>query len=395
MTNNNGETHGPSGVGEDLFLTNGVESVDAPGPDQAAIGLHPVHTATRSRAGGGNCLPLGGEIRAGVDPSAAEDGPSDDPFDVIGVPGISGGNDHCAGVLDAGRVNPVDGVGTGQTHVVVSPHSEVPGKRAGIQHDQKGHDSDGPPHPLHEVECRDGVEPLLPSASEPAIDERMVIPRWIKVAASGFGILIVAALAFAIFEPIQVLPRNGLAPGYSLLSQSGTQVNSEAARGTVTLYTFEPTDCGEACAAVNQTMREVRDRVATEVDLGDTDFRLITIALDPVETNQPLVDAAEASGADGQVWQWVGGDEAEIRTIVGSGFERFYESEPDGSINFDPGFALVDGLGVIRGEYRYQTLASDSDKIVSHVGVLAEEIRYAGGAAAVAYEAAHLFLCYP
>ncbi len=105
--------------------------------------------------------------------------------------------------------------------------------------------------------------------------------------------------------------------------------------------------------------------------------------------------AAEASGADGETWQWLGGSESEIRTVVGAGFQRFYEIKTDGSIRFDPGYVLVDGAGVVRGEYRYQTLADDSDKITSHVAVLAEEIRYADGAGAIAYEAAHLFLCYP
>ena len=60
-----------------------------------------------------------------------------------------------------------------------------------------------------------------------------------------------------------------------------------------------------------------------------------------------------------------------------------------------PGTCSADGTGVIRGEYRYQTLASDADKLVHHVDILAAEVRNASGATAVAYEAAHLFLCYP
>jgi protein SCO1/2 len=68
---------------------------------------------------------------------------------------------------------------------------------------------------------------------------------------------------------------------------------------------------------------------------------------------------------------------------------------PDGSIGFDPGFVIVDGWGVIRGDYRYQTLSDDADKLTRHLGLLATEIRYASGPGAIAYEAAHLFLCYP
>ena len=36
-----------------------------------------------------------------------------------------------------------------------------------------------------------------------------------------------------------------------------------------------------------------------------------------------------------------------------------------------------------------------ADKIIRHLDVLGEELRNATGAATVAYEAAHFFLCYP
>ncbi|MCS7040866.1 MAG: hypothetical protein NZP34_14765, partial [Caldilineales bacterium] len=60
----------------------------------------------------------------------------------------------------------------------------------------------------------------------------------------------------------------------------------------------------------------------------------------------------------------------------------------------DPVYILVDGWGIIRREYRYRTLTPDVDRIVRHIGVLAEEVRNSRGAARLAYEAAHLFLCY-
>ena len=90
------------------------------------------------------------------------------------------------------------------------------------------------------------------------------------------------------------------------------------------------------------------------------------------------------------------GDQSTIKSVVGAGFGRFYDvDDASGAVVFDPAFILVDGWGVVRGDYRYQTIASDADKIVNHVGILADEVRYSGGAASVAYEAAHLFLCYP
>lgn len=216
-----------------------------------------------------------------------------------------------------------------------------------------------------------------------------------KLAGVVAALIAVAAVAFAVFQPIQVLPRIGLAPGYSLLAPDGTRFTSESARGGYTLYTFEPTGCGERCAAIDATMRAVAARAATEVDLGGLELHLVTVALDPVSDPAPLQAASARSGADGVRWRWLGGDETRIRTLVGSGFHRWYQAGEGGSIDFDRGFVLVDPSGVVRGDYRYQTEASDADKLVHHLAILAAEVRNAHGAASVAYEAAHVFLCYP
>ncbi len=223
-----------------------------------------------------------------------------------------------------------------------------------------------------------------------------MLPRWLKAGGVVFALFIGAALAFAIFEPIQVLPRIRLAPGYALTSDDGSLVTSEDTRGEITLYTFSRTDCGEACANIDQIMAEVRDGVAAEVDLGEVDFRLVTIALDALPEDgsaESLATAAESAGADGDVWRWVGGTERELQNVVGAGFRRSYQTAS--ATEFDPGFVLVDGLGVVRGDYRYETLGDTADKLTRHVGVLGDELRYRNGTTAIAYEAAHLFLCYP
>lgn len=238
---------------------------------------------------------------------------------------------------------------------------------------------------------------------DPTNDDRLVIPRWVKIAGGCFALFVAAAMAFAIFEPIQVLPRLRLAPGYALTADDGSIVTSEDARGVITLYTFSRTDCGPSCEEIDDIMAEVGERVEAEVDLGEVEFRLVTIALDPLALD-PLVSdresavvdlraAAAAAGADGIDWRWVGGTETDLRNVVGAGFRRPYESVS--STDFDPGFILVDGLGVVRGDYRYETLGDTADKLTRHVGILGDELKYANGAAGVAYEAAHLFLCYP
>jgi len=385
-----------SGFGKEFFSPVVGESIDDPDSNETPVGLDRVDGSTSAATDRSDRLPDRNQLSTGLGSTSAQDRAGDDPFHLVGVGDVGGSDDGRSGVLLTGGVDSIDRVGAGESDVAVSANSQVAGQRTGVEHGEEGNDSDGPPEPLH-------LSQSTPVISQPdsvvAVlnpeDEQFRIPLWLKGAGAFMVLLIAAAMAFAIFEPIQVLPRIRLAPGYALTAQDGTRVTSESVRGVVTLYSFAPTDCGSDCEEIEETMRNVRDRVATEIDMGETEFRLITVALDPVVDSTNLAVAAARSGADGETWRWVGGDSEAIRNVVGSGFRRFYETRDDGSIRFDPGFVLVDGSGVVRGEYRYQTLADDSDKLTSHMGVLAEEIRYANGATAVAYEAAHLFLCYP
>lgn len=372
----------PSRVGEHLLGTGLVDAVDEPLPDEAAVGLQGVDGSTGPALGRGSGNPRCGERVAVERGIASLDHPGDDPLDVVAV--VSGDDHRSSGVFLTDGVRPVDGVGTGDAGAVVSANREVAGERREVEEDQPANDDQGPPDASH--------------ADDPRNDERLVIPRWIKIAGAFFGLFVAAAMAFAIFEPIQVLPRIRLAPGYALTADDGTIATSEDARGVITLYTFSRTDCGAECADIDEIMIEVRDRVAAEVDLGDVDFRLVTIALDALPEDRvngaaELRAAASAAGADGASWRWLGGSESELSNVVGAGFRRPYLSTA--STDFDPGFILVDGLGVVRGDYRYETLGDTADKLTRHVGILGDELRYANGAGRLAYDAAHLFLCYP
>lgn len=208
-------------------------------------------------------------------------------------------------------------------------------------------------------------------------------------------LIIGAAVWFATFQPIQVLPRIRLAPGYLLVNQDGETVTSEDARGDIVLYDFGYTNCGEECDEMNNTMIEIQDRLA-EVDAGDADIRFVTISFDPErDTPEILRSYADELGADTGQWQFFTGESGHIANVVKAGFEAYFQEGNDHNFSFAPMFVLVDGWGVIRGEYRYQTVTSDADKIVRQLDVLAEEVRNSHGAAALAYEAAHFFLCYP
>lgn len=219
--------------------------------------------------------------------------------------------------------------------------------------------------------------------------------KFIIRSAAPVVLLIVAAIAFATFEPIQVLPRIRISPGYLLTDQTAQTITSEDVRGDIVLYNFGYSSCGDDCAAMNKTMVEIQDRI-DEVDVGDTNIRFVTISFDTTtDTPQVLSEYAESLGADTDMWSFASGEPEHVANVVRAGFEAYYAEDDDGSFSFDPVFVLVDGWGVIRGEYRYQTNASDTEKILHHLDILGEEIRNAHGAATLAYEAAHFFLCYP
>lgn len=370
-----------SGFGDELLDAHADDTVDRSFSGQAAVGADRVDgTPDVAVDGRGDAPPV--DDQAGADDLAgsAMDGSGNDPLQFVHV-GVVGGHDHDGSrVLERSGVDTVDGVGPGETDVVVSTSRQISGQGGEVQEDESTGDREQPPGTPHGA---DSTEWRL--------------PRWSKIVLAVFALLVAAAMAFAVFEPIQVLPRYRVAPGYALTASDGTVVTSEHARGAVTLYSFAPLDCGTACDDLHATMREVAQRVPHEVDLGDVEFRLVTIAFDDAAEAEHLALAARSAAQGSDPWLWLGGSRAEIRAVVASGFRQFYEAPDDvtAEVRFDPGFVLVDGAGVIRGDYRYQTLRGDADKIVDHVSILGAELRYASGVGAVAYEAAHLFLCYP
>ncbi len=210
------------------------------------------------------------------------------------------------------------------------------------------------------------------------------------------AILLLGALAFKIFQPVQVLPRMRLAPAFAFYDQDGARLTNEDLRGKIVLYSFGYSRCPpDDCAITNQVMAEVQSRLG-EVDSGGVPVQLVTISIDSEhETSQALKAYAAAHNADPQVWRFVTSKNPTLlKTIVGSGFEVYYGTGAGGKLAVDPVFVLVDGWGIIRGEYRYTTLSPDSQRILRHLNVLGDEIRNSTGPNRLAYEAAHLFLCY-
>jgi protein SCO1 len=160
------------------------------------------------------------------------------------------------------------------------------------------------------------------------------------------------------------------------------------------LYNFLYTGCCAECDQMNTTMQEVQQRLPT-MDLDGLPVEFISISFDPAnDTPEALQRYAESLGADTSQWRFATGEEARLKQLIGGGFEAYYAPDGQGSFQFDPTFVLVDGWGIIRGKYRYQVQVPDTDRILRHIGVLAEEVQKATGPNKLIYEAAHLFLCY-
>lgn len=209
-------------------------------------------------------------------------------------------------------------------------------------------------------------------------------------------LFIASAFAFAIFQPVKVLPRIRLAPGFALTDQYGQQLTNEDLRGKIVLYNFTYTRCPAPCRGLDETMLEVQQQLS-QTPPGGVLVRLVTISLDPqYDTPETLRGYSESIGADEAIWYFATTTNTSLlKTIVGAGFEVYYASSDEGeSIDLTPAFVLVDSLGIIRGEYQYRTNAPDANRILRHIAVLQEEAQKSIGAGRLVYEAAHLFMCY-
>lgn len=383
-----------SGVGEDLFGTDDIETVDGAGADKSPVVEDVVDRAARtSAATGSDGLPLDVEPRTEPGAGAAMDTAGHDPLDLERVDRVRSDDHDSARVLDAGRIDSVHAVGAGQAVATVGVSGQISGQ--GTEIHQQAEREERPERSQDVASRHRDDSNQQPPVQEPLAEpERLIIPRWLKVLTALFSFFIVAAVAFAIFEPIQVLPRMRLAPGYSMIDQDGERFTSETARGDIVVYAFTSLDCATVCDDIDDTMAEIGARVRDDVDFGEIDFRLVSVVLDAGQDPAALANVASPA-SDDVAWSWISSDAETMSTVVGAGFRRFLDASDLDDVRFDPGFVIVDGNGVVRGDYRYQTLADDAEKLVRHLDILAGELRHANGPAGAAYEAAHLFLCYP
>jgi protein SCO1/2 len=216
---------------------------------------------------------------------------------------------------------------------------------------------------------------------------------------------VVAVMAFAIFQPIRVLPRIGLAPGYALTGQNGQRFNSEALRGSFVIYTFAAAGCASPCRSTNATLAALQTELS-QVPTGGIPLQFVSIIVDRPGTNQDDAHGVDPNAlqeeerqvvsdpADSRIpWHFVSGAPEQLKQIIGSGFRTYFGADAQGGVTVDPVFVLVDGWGIVRAYYRTPT--PDGAIMRRDLTLVAQEALNSQGVNRYAYEAAHLFLCYP
>ena len=233
------------------------------------------------------------------------------------------------------------------------------------------------------------VTSSFPEQRGAGMDNRRLIALWLGLLA----IPLVAVVLFAVVQPVKVVPRIGLAPGFIFTDMNGNRVTNEDLRGKLVLYNFTTTSCTGPCADSSATMQAVQTMLLT-LDTGGIPVTLVTVSLDPArDTPEQLRSFAERLGADPATWQFVTGTPERVKQVVGGGFRLYYEELADGTIAFTPMMALVDGNGILRAQYKNGL--PDVATVRRDLGLIVDEVRNSEGAGSLVYEAAHLFLCYP
>lgn len=218
---------------------------------------------------------------------------------------------------------------------------------------------------------------------------RKVVWLWLGL----LSIPLLAIVLFAVLQPIKVVPRIGLAPGFIFSDMNGERITNEDLRGKLVIYNFATTSCEAPCVDTSPTMQELQEMVH-RIDTGGIPVAMVTISLDPErDTPEQLRDFAQRLDADPGLWQFVTGSPERVKQVVGGGFELFYEQNEDGVFQFAPMIALVDGNGILRA--RYKRGLEDVAIAERDLNLMVEEVHNSSGAGSLVYEAAHLFLCYP
>ncbi|HLS88229.1 MAG TPA: SCO family protein [Sphingobacteriaceae bacterium] len=213
-------------------------------------------------------------------------------------------------------------------------------------------------------------------------------------------------IAFAVFRPLQVLPRIRPLPPWVLTDHTGQSYSSADVRDKTLLVGFLATRDPQVSQRLSQLKefwaeakaRQEQWAAGSRDGAGAPDLQVALITVDPEHDDPPTLAAFAADhGLDREGWRLLTGSPLSVKLVVGGGLEVFYGpvqngAGPDAPPVYEPVLVLLDGTGMIRGRYMGDPLATDL--LLRDLELLQREM-VSTGAQRLGYEAAHLFLCYP
>jgi len=220
--------------------------------------------------------------------------------------------------------------------------------------------------------------------------EFLELPAGVRVVGLSLTVVACAALAFALWRPVQVVPLLHPAPLLTFRDANGFPVTSAGLDGTIVLLQFSALRCAAPCPDGHAALQAIQRRF--DASPPPVPVRLVTVVLDAGATSAALRARETAMGAAPRWWRAAAGDARALKNAIGAGFGVYYTADAAGRVAFEPATILVDGRGIVRAEYR--TASPDVRRLARDLDLVVREAASRGPVRA-AYAAAHLFLCYP
>lgn len=225
--------------------------------------------------------------------------------------------------------------------------------------------------------------------------------KTVSIILSVLALVMLAVVAFAVFQPLKVLPRIRPLPPWTLTeSRDQTLSSLDLAEHTLLIGFLATRDeaAPQRLADLAEFMSQPNPPWLLEGNQDALNLQVAFISVDP-EHDQPEILSAftDSHAFIDDSWLFFTGSSLSVKIVVGGGLEVFYgpvahAAAPDDPPAYEPVLVLLDRTGMIRG--RYQADPLDTERLNRDLALLAKE-EASEGSARLGYEAAHLFLCYP
>jgi protein SCO1/2 len=190
--------------------------------------------------------------------------------------------------------------------------------------------------------------------------------------AAGLVVLVtIGALAYAVGHAageIDALPKIGLAPDFTLMTQEGKRLALYDLRSKVVAFTFIYTRCADTCPVLTAKLAGLQSRLAP--DFGPKVF-FLSVTVDPErDTPATLRRYALAHGVDLNGWALLTGTPMQIRKVARE-YGVYVRKTPRGDVDHTFLTSLVDQRGILRVQYLGTRF--DPDELLGDIRALLRE----------------------